>query len=84
MPETISSGRSPTRPSSAKRTQSTGVPSVAYPIEPSSKGTSSTQSGERVVMLRAVALRLESGATTWTSRPGILRSSRRRAFSPVA
>jgi len=29
MPETISSGRSPIRPSSAKRTQSTGVPSVA-------------------------------------------------------
>ena len=35
-----------------------------YGYEPSSNGTSSTQSGERVVMLRACALRLESGATT--------------------
>src|SRR6266540_6094150 len=84
MPETISSGRSPTSPSSAKRTQSTGVPSVAKPVDPSANGISSTQSGERVVMLRAVALRLESGAITWTSRSGILRSSVRRAFSPVA
>src|SRR3954454_22730999 len=84
IPETISSGRSPTRTSSAKRTQSTGVPSVPYPIEPSSKGISSTQRGERVVMLRAVALRLESGAITWTSSSGILRNSTRRAFSPAA
>src|SRR3954454_8302348 len=84
IPETISSGRSTTSPSSAKRTQSTGVPSVAYPIDPSSNGSPSTQSGERVVMLRAVALRLESGAITWTSSSGILRSSTRRAFSPAA
>src|SRR4051794_23413925 len=35
-------------------------------------------------MLRAVALRFESGAITWTSSSGILRSSARRAFSPVA
>src|SRR4051812_34098686 len=84
IPETISSGRSPTNPSSAKRTQSTGVPSVAYPLEPSSNGISSTQRGDRVVMLRAVALRFESGAITWTSSSGILQSSARRAFSPVA
>ena len=84
IPETISSGRSPTSPSSANLTQSTGVPSVAKPLDPSSKGISSTQSGERVVMLRAVALRLESGAMTWTSRPSIPMSSFRRAFRPVA
>src|SRR4051794_41372262 len=35
-------------------------------------------------MLRAVALRLESGAITWTSSSGILRSSTRRAFNPAA
>src|SRR5918996_768462 len=64
IPETISSGRSPSSPSSAKRTQSTGVPSVAKPLVPSSKRTSSTHSGERVVMLRAVALRLEAGGET--------------------
>ena len=64
IPETIRSGRSPTRPRSPKRTQSTGVPSVAYAIPPSSSVTSSTESGERVVMLRAVALRLESGTIT--------------------
>ena len=66
IPETIRSGRSPSRPRSAKRTQSTGVPSVAKPRSPSSNSISSTQSGERVVMLRAVALRFESGATTST------------------
>ena len=61
MPETIRSGFSPSKPRSAKRTQSTGVPSVAKPLSPSSNSTSSTQSGERVVMLRAVAERFESG-----------------------
>ena len=66
MPETISSGRSPSRPRSAKRTQSTGVPSVAKPVVPSSNSTSSTQIGERVVMLRAVPLRFVCGAITRT------------------
>ena len=64
VPETIRSGRPPSRPSSAKRTQSTGVPSVAKPLWPSPNSTSSTLSGERVVMLRAVALRLAFGAIT--------------------
>ena len=61
MPEMISSGWNSTSPSAAKRTQSTGVPSVAKPVVPSPKSISSTQSGRRVVMLRAVALRFESG-----------------------
>src|SRR3954449_999353 len=84
IPETIRSGRPPTRPSSAKRTQSTGVPSVAKPTRPSSKVTSSTESGERVVMLRAVALRLESGAITSTSMSSSSTSARRAACSPGA
>src|SRR4051794_16127518 len=84
IPETISSGRSPISPSSAKRTQSTGVPSVANPLDPSLNGISSTQSGERVVMLRAVALRFESGAITWTSSPSIARRALRSACSPLA
>src|SRR3982750_3501163 len=84
IPETIRSGRPPTRPSSAKRTQSTGVPSVAKPTRPSSKVTSSTLSGERVVMLRAVALRLESGAMTSPSTPSSSTSARRAACSPGA
>ena len=45
MPETISSGSKSIRPSAAKRTQSTGVPSVAKPLVPSPNSTSSTQSG---------------------------------------
>src|SRR4051794_1528372 len=84
MPDTISSGSAPTSPSEANRTQSTGVPSVAYPTEPSSNWISSTQSGERVVMLRAVAERLESGAITASSMPGSSSRARRIAFSPVA
>ena len=72
MPETISSGSNSIRPSAAKRTQSTGVPSVAKPVVPSPNSTSSTQSGSRVVMLRAVALRFESGAITASSMPGHL------------
>src|SRR5262245_55803873 len=84
MPEMISSGRSPRRPSSAKRTQSTGVPSVAKPLDPSSNSISSTQSGERVVMLRAVALRFELGAITCTSTSRRSRSLSRRAFRPLA
>src|SRR3954447_10082493 len=84
IPETIRSGRPPTRPSSAKRTQSTGVPSGAKPTRPSSNSISSTPSGERVVMLRAVALRLESGAMTSTSTSSSSTSARRRACSPGA
>ncbi len=71
IPETIRSGFAPSSPRSAKRTQSTGVPSVAKPLVPSSNSTSSTQIGERVVMLRAVALRLVCGAITPTSTPSI-------------
>jgi hypothetical protein len=85
IPETIKSGfRSPVRPRSAKRTQSTGVPSVAKPVVPSSKVISSTQSGERVVIERAVALRFESGAIRLTSTSGISTSARRRAWIPFA
>src|SRR3954451_18761056 len=84
MPDTISSGSNSTRPSAAKRTQSTGVPSVAKPTLPSSNSSSSTQSGLRVVIERAVALRFESGAITASSTPGTSRSARRITFSPVA
>src|SRR3954469_12246245 len=84
MPETIRSGSDSTRPSAAKRTQSTGVPSVANPVVPSSNSISSTQSGSRVVMLRAVALLFESGAITASSTSGTPRSALRMAFRPVA
>src|SRR6266508_1573392 len=84
IPETISSGLAPSRPRSAKRTQSTGVPSVAKPRLPSSNSTSCTQSGERVVMLRAVALRFESGAITCTATSGTPLRPRRSAFRPLA
>ena len=84
MPETISSGSNSIRPSAAKRTQSTGVPSVAKPVVPSSNSISSTQSGSRVVMLRAVALRLEFGAIMASSMPGTSSSARRRVCRPVA
>src|SRR5919108_1384687 len=84
IPETIRSGRSPTSPRSAKRTQSTGVPSVAYAISPSSSSTSSTESGDLVVMLRAVALRFESGTITCASTPSTSASACRRAWSPSA
>ena len=62
------SGRAgrPARPSAAKRTQSTGVPSVAYPVEPSRSVTSTTVSGRSMVMPRPTALRFESGAITDT------------------
>ena len=50
MPDTISSGTNSISPSAAKRTQSTGVPSVANPVVPSANSSSSTQSGLRVVM----------------------------------
>ena len=84
MPETISSGGSPIRPRLAKRTQSTGVPSVAYPLVPSPNSISSAHSGWRVVMLRALAERLESGAITASSIPGTFRRARRSSFRPVA
>src|SRR5215212_9663152 len=84
MPDTISSGSKSISPSAAKRTQSTGVPSVAKPLVPSPNSTSSTQSGWRVVMLRAVAERFESGAMTASSIPGSSNSARRMAFRPVA
>ena len=83
-PDTISSGSNSTRPSAAKRTQSTGVPSVAKPLPPSPKSTSSTQSGWRVVMLRAVALRFESGAITASSTAGTSSSASRITRSPIA
>ena len=54
----------------ARRTQSTGVPSVAKPLVPSSKGTSCTHSGRRVVIIRAKAERLPSGAMTASSTRG--------------
>src|SRR6476659_9682252 len=63
----IRSGRSPTRPRSAKRTQSTGVPSVANPREPSRSSTSVTVRARSMVMPRPTALRFESGAMTETS-----------------
>ena len=81
--ETISSGTNSISPSAAKRTQSTGVPSVAKPWCPPNS-TSSTQSGCRIVMLRAVALRFASGAITASSRSGTSSSARRMTFSPVA
>src|SRR6185312_3236932 len=67
MPETIRSGRSPTSPRCAKRTQSTGVPSVANPVLPSRSSTSATFSERWMVMPRAEPERFESGAITWTS-----------------
>ncbi len=84
MPDTISSGSKSISPRAAKRTQSTGVPSVAKPLVPSPNSTSSTQSGWCVVMLRAVAERFESGAITASSMPGTSRSARRSAFRPTA
>src|SRR5256714_12478186 len=84
MPDTISSGSDSTSPSTEKRTQSTGVPSVANPVVPSSNSTSSTHSGSRVVMLRAVALRLESGAMTERSMPGTSSRALRRVLRPCA
>src|SRR5918996_2207351 len=84
IPDTISSGSSSIRPSAAKRTQSTGVPLVAKPLVPSPNSTSSTVSGSRKVMLRAVAERFESGAITPSSMSGTSSSARRRTCRPVA
>ena len=84
MPETISSGGASIRPSAAKRTQSTGVPSVAKPLVPSPNSTSSTQIGSWRVTARPVALRFESGAITSSSTSGSSRSAFRITFRPVA
>src|SRR4051794_1510521 len=86
IPETTASALKPsTRPSLASRTQSTGVPSVAKPYVPSSNSTRSTHSGRRVVIERAIAERLPSGAMTASSMSGTIASSaRRRACRPSA
>src|SRR5215217_6539781 len=84
IPDTISSGGSSIRPSAAKRTQSTGVPSVAKPLVPSPNSTSSTQIGSCRVTARPVALRFESGAITSRSTSGSSKSDRLIAFRPVA
>src|SRR3954453_16221424 len=86
MPETTASAlKSSTSPSLARRTQSTGVPSVAKPYVPSWNSTRSTHSGRRVVIERAMAERLPSGAMTASSMPGTMSSSARRsACSPSA
>ena len=84
MPETITSGSNSSSPSAAKRTQSTGVPSVAKPDVPSPNSSSSTHRGVRKVMLRAVAERLESGAITASSMPGTSSRASRSTFRPVA
>src|ERR671914_3159378 len=84
MPDTISSGWKSIRLRAAKRTQSTGVPRVANPVVPPPNSPSSTVSGSRKVMLRAVAERFESGAITASSMPGTSSSACRRTLSPVA
>src|SRR5215212_6481748 len=84
IPDTISCGWNSIKPSVAKRTQSTGVPSVANPDVPSPNSISSTQSGRRVVIERAVALRFVSGAITASSMAGTSSSARRIACRPLA
>src|SRR5215208_2281371 len=87
MPETTRSGWKPSiSPRAASRTQSTGVPSQAKPWVPSSKETSVTHSGRLNVIERAVAERLESGATTASCTSATVRSARRsvcRPFAPI-
>ena len=71
IPETTSSALNPAiSPSLASLTQSTGVPSVAYPTVPSPKSTSCTHRGRLVVIDRAIAERLPTGAITASSIPG--------------
>ncbi len=85
MPATTMSALKPSiAPRLARRTQSTGVPSVAYPTVPSGKGTSATHSGRRVVMERAIAERLPSGAITSKRMSGSSESAARIACSPSA
>src|SRR5829696_6061798 len=84
MPDTISSGGSSIRPRDAKRTQSTGVPSVAKPLVPSPNSTSSTQIGSWSVTARPVALLFESGAITSRSTSGVSSRTFRMTFRPVA
>jgi hypothetical protein len=57
---------------------------VANPLVPSANSNSSTQSGERVVMLRALAERFASGAITASSILGIASRARRIACRPLA
>ncbi len=70
MPLTMMSGSPSSSPRVPKRTQSTGVPSVAKAVEPSASRTSSTWSGWWMVIPRPMALRLESGAMTLTRPRG--------------
>src|SRR6478735_2174746 len=84
MPDTISSGGASIRPSAAKRTQSTGVPSVAKPVVPSPNSTSSTQIGSWRVTARPVALRFESGAITSSETSDSSRRALLITFRPVA
>src|SRR5215208_1186774 len=84
IPDTISSGGESIRPSEAKRTQSTGVPSVAKPVVPSPNSISSTQIGSRSVTARPVALRLESGAITSSSTSGSSSRALLITLRPVA
>src|SRR4051794_7813152 len=85
MPETIRSALKPSiSPSEAKRTQSTGVPSHAWPTVPSPKSTSWIHNGRRVVIERAIAERLPSGAITASCTSCTPRSARRSACSPSA
>jgi hypothetical protein len=51
---------------------------------PSSKAISSTQSGRIVVIERAIAERLPSGAMTTSSIPGTRNSARRSVCRPSA
>ena len=60
------------------------VLSVAYPTDPSPKSTSSTHSGRRVVIERAIAERFPSGAITASRIEDTLAKARRSACSPAA
>src|SRR4051794_16409076 len=85
IPETISSGSKPSiSPSDASRTQSTGVPSHEYPTVPSPNGISSTHSGRRIEIERAVADWFSSGATTASSMSSSAASARRSVCRPSA
>ena len=85
MPETTkSAAKSCTRPRLAKRTQSTGVPSEAYPTVPSENGTSVTHRGLRVVIDLAIAERLPSGAITARRTSSTRLSARRIDCRPSA
>ena len=70
MPETTSSGGPPAMPSSAKRTQSTGVPPTAKAVRPPGISTSSTVTGPPSVIEREAPVWFVAGATTSTSKAG--------------